>query len=259
MVLLFVIMPVFNAVINSFKDAGSGTFSIANYTYFFTDPLQLGNLKFTLYICVITVILAIVSGYLLALYIRFSSSKVAKYMATLNLIPRFIPGLVAVYAMIIIIRDAGVINRLSILLGMNVKPGLMYNAKGIILMNLWFNIPFATLIIGSKLATISNSLIESSRDIGASKLQIFRKILWPLSYREALIAATFIFMSNVGSFTTPFLLGGNYPQMLGVALYAQFNSYMAYNRAAALSVIMFLICLLPAVVYVMTNMKEVKV
>ena len=46
-------------------------------------------------------------------------------------------------------------------------------------------------------------------------------------------------MSNVSSFTTPYLMGGNAPKMLGIALYDQFNRYMDYNRSAALSVIMY--------------------
>ena len=58
----------------------------------------------------------------------------------LYLLPRFIPGLVAVNGMITVIRDSGLINRISRLLGMNLQLGLMYNGKGIVLMNLWFNI-----------------------------------------------------------------------------------------------------------------------
>ena len=70
------------------------------------------------------------------------------------------------------------------------------------------------------------------------------------------MAATFVFMSNVSSFTTPYLMGGNAPKMLGIALYDQFNRYMDYNRSAALSVIMFLICSVSAAVYIYTNLKE---
>ena len=61
---------------------------------------------------------------------------------------------------------------------------------------------------------------------------------------------------SVGSFTTPYLMGGNSPKMLGIALYDQFNKYLSYNRSAALSVIMFLICSVSAAVYIYTNLKE---
>lgn len=51
-------------------------------------------------------------------------------------------------------------------------------------------------------------------------------------------------------------MGGNSPKMLGIALYDQFNKYLSYNRSAALSVIMFLICSVSAAVYIYTNLKE---
>ena len=195
-------------------------------------------------------------SYLLALYLRFIKSPISKAIGTLCLLPRFIPGLVAVYAMITIIRDSGVINRISLLFGYDFKPALMYHASGMIMMNLWFNIPFAALMITAGLGAIPDSVIESARDVGASKLRVFRSIILPLSVKDVVIAGTFVFMSNVGSFTTPYLMGGNSPKMLAIALFDQFNKYLNYNRAAALSVIMFLICSVSAGVYIYTNLKE---
>ena len=64
------------------------------------------------------------------------------------------------------------------------------------------------------------------------------------------------FMSNVSSFTTPYLMGGKLAQDAGIALFDQFNRYLDYNRSAALSVIMFLLCSVSAVVYIYTNLKE---
>lgn len=255
-VLLFIVYPIATTVIRSFQASETKTFTLANYQYFFTDKKQLANLWFTLKIVVITVVLSLLFGYLLALYIRFSQSKLAKIVATLNLIPRFIPGLVAVYSVIMVIRDAGVINRISRLFGYDFKPGLMYNASGITLMNLWFNIPFVALLILASLSAVKPASIEAAKDIGANYWQILSKIIFPQTYKEVIVAMTFVFMGNVGSFTTPFLMGGNYPKMLGIALYDQFNSYMDYEKTAALSVIMFLLCSVSAAVYIHTNMKK---
>ena len=44
--------------------------------------------------------------------------------------------------------------------------------------------------------------------------------------------------------------------MLGILLYQQVNTYLDYQKAAALSVLMFLLCLGGAVVYTKSNMKE---
>lgn len=257
-VILFIAYPIMTTVVRSFQDNKTKAFTFSNYQYFLTDKTQLQNLTYTLKIVVITVILSIIFGYLLALYIRYGKSKLAKIVATLNLIPRFIPGLVAVYSVMMVIRDSGVINRISRLFGYDFKPGLMYNASGIILMNLWFNIPFVALLIIASLSSVKSASIEAARDIGANYLQILRKIILPQTYKEIIVAMTFVFMSNVGSFTTPFLMGGNHPKMLGIALYDQFNSYMDYEKTAALSVIMFLLCSVSAIVYISSNIKKKK-
>lgn len=254
-VLLFVIYPIINTVWLSLKQADGGL-TLDHYLYFLTDPIQQGNILYTLQIVIVTVLITLVFSYLLALYLRYSTSKLSKLIGTLTLIPRFIPGLVAVYAMILVIRDSGVIHRIGLLFGYDWQPGMMYNAQGITMMNVWFNIPFATLIIYSALTGIQDSIIDSARDVGASSWQILKDMILPLSYRDALVAATFVFMGNVGSFTTPFLMGGNNPKMLGIVLYDQFNSHMNYERAAALSVLMFIICSLSAGVYIYTNIKE---
>lgn len=247
--------PIINGIIQSFQDEAGG-FTFSNYTYFFTNPSEIENILFTLYIVIITVFIAVVLAYLLAMYLRFSKSWISRLIGYLYLIPRFIPSMVAVYAMITIIRDSGFLNRFMLLFGIDFEPALMYSGNGIILMNLWFNIPFAALIIASSMGGIQDSVIESAKDVGASKWVIFKKIILPLSYKDALIAATFVFMSNIGSFTTPYLMGPNSPKLLGVDLFNQFNSYLDYPKAAALSVIMFMLCAFSAIIYIYTNMKE---
>ena len=245
-VMLTVAYPIVSAVIQSFQDEKTGAFTLDNYAYFFTEPAQRMNILYTLFVVVATVVIALVVAYLLALYLRFVHSNIAKSIGTLYLLPRFVPAMCAVYAMITIIRDSG----------MNLKLGLMYHANGMILMNLWFNIPFAAMMITAGLGAIPDSIIEAARDVGAGKFKVFTSMILPLSLKDVIIAGTFVFMTNVGSFTTPYLMGGNSPKMLGIALFDQFNKYLAYNRSAALSVIMFLLCSVSAGVYIYTNLKE---
>jgi ABC-type spermidine/putrescine transport system permease subunit I len=256
-VMLVVAYPIVNSILRSFRERRTGRFTLENYTYFFTNPLERGSILFTLGVVVSTVLIAMVIAYLLAMYLRFTKSKTSKLIGALYLIPRFIPGLVAIYGMMVIIRDSGLLNRISLVFGGDFKPGLMFNPKGITLMNVWFNIPFAALIITSGLSGIPDSVIEGARDVGAGRWKVFTSMILPLSIKDVFIAATFVFMGNIGSFTTPFLmLGATNPTMLGISLYRHFNSYMDYEKAAALSVIMFILCSVSAGVYIYTNLKE---
>ena len=136
------------------------------------------------------------------------------------------------------------------------KPGLLYDMKGIILCNLWFNIPFSAMLLSAALSNVTDSYVESAKDAGCGWKMILIKIIWPLVYKDIIVAATFILMGQIGSFTIPYLTGPNNPKMLGILLYQQVNTYLDYQRAAALSVLMFIICLSGAVVYIKSNMKE---
>ncbi len=256
-----VIYPIINNVILSFKNA-AGEWSLENYIYLFTNKVSQAAISYTILLAVLTVLLVIALSYLLALFLKFSKSKISNRIGNLYLLPRFIPSLVSVYAMMTIIRDSGLINRLSLLLPetsmlYDFKPGLLYTTNGILIMNCWFNIPFATMIIVAALSGISESVVESARDVGAGRLRVFFKIILPLSYKDVLIAATFVFMSNISSFTTPYLIGANYPQLLGVYLRKEFGN-MHYANAAATAVVMFALSSVSAIVYLYTNLKDQK-
>lgn len=124
-------------MIQSFQDEKTGEFTLDNYLYFFTEPMQIRNILYTLFVVLMTVVIAIVVAYLLALYLRFVKSKVARTIGTLYLLPRFVPAMCVVYAMITIIRDSGLVNRIGTLFGLNIKLGLMYHASGISTINIY--------------------------------------------------------------------------------------------------------------------------
>ena len=253
--LLVVILPIINTVVQSFSTA-DGSFTLANYRYFLTSPEAFESLIFTLVESLSTMLLAVILSFFLALYLRFSKSVISRIIGRLYLLPRFIPGIVAVYAVMNIIKDSGFINRFLQLFGIMYKPGLLYDMKGIILCNLWFNIPFSAMLLSAALSNVTDSYVESAKDAGCGWKMILIKIIWPLVYKDIIVAATFILMGQIGSFTIPYLTGPNNPKMLGILLYQQVNTYLDYQRAAALSVLMFIICLSGAVVYIKSNMKE---
>lgn len=289
-----VIYPIIQTIIQSFQDPDTKAWTFANYVYLFTEKVPKAAIWYTFENAILTVFLSVSISYLLALYMRFCDTKISKLIGNLYLLPRFVPALVAVYAMCTIVKDSGLLYRLSLHLPQDnwfhgvaydmligklggdhythwyieevlkipaanplyaFKPGMLYNMKGIQFMNLWFNIPFATMIIVAALSGIPESIIESARDIGAGKLRVFFEFILPLSYKDVLIAVTFVFMSNISSFTTPYIIGPNHPQFLGVYLRKLF-SQMEYELAAAVSVVIFLFSSASAFVYLYTNMKE---
>jgi putative spermidine/putrescine transport system permease protein len=256
---LMVVYPIGRSVMLSFQDPATHAFSLVNYREIFTEPYMVGNIKYTLVIVAFTVLIVAVVSYLLALYLSFTDSWFSRTISKLYLIPRFIPTIVAVYAIMNVVNDTGAINRILLaLFHVNFKPGLMYTQKGIILANVWFNIPFSTMLISASLQGIPRSIIESARDVGAGKLRVFFRMILPLSFNDFLIAVTFVFMGNVASFTTPYLMGARAPIMLGVALQLEFSSFQHMEKSAAISVFLFLLSSLMGGFYIYKSLKANK-
>lgn len=256
---MLVVYPISRSVALSFTDPATKAFSLVNYRQIFSEPFMVGNIKYTLVVVAFTVLIVGITSYLLSLYLTFTDSWIARTMSKLYIIPRFIPTIVAVYAILNVIKDTGALNRIVLAwFGVEWKPSMMYTQKGIIFANVWFNIPFSTMLISAGLQGIPRSVIESARDVGAGKLRVFFNMILPLSFNDFLIAMTFVFMGNVAAFTTPYLIGARSPMMLGVALQQEFSSFQNMERSAAISVFLFLLSSVMGGFYIYKSLKANK-
>ena len=252
--LVLVVYPVILSVIESFTGK-TGEFSLEHYAYLFTEPFMVQNIMFTLFITVMSCLLVLGIAYGLACYLRFSKSWMANVISQSYLIPIFIPGVIAVYGFINFYRDNGWVSRF---LGESNMPSIIYDTPGLIMMNIWFNIPFTTMLLVSALSDIPDSMIESAKDVGVKKWKLFTKFLLPLTYKTMLVGVTFLFMGIVGSFTAPFLIGQNAPQMLGVSMQQHFSNYYEVGQASAMAVFLFVLCAIVGSFYIRSNLKTSK-
>jgi putative spermidine/putrescine transport system permease protein len=250
-----VVIPIILSFIESLKNK-SGGFDFSNYTSLFTDKMMVSNIIFTLKVTIISVVLVMLISYALAVFMRFSSGAMVEWIRKLYMIPIFIPGVIATYGLINLLGDHGWLARFMLVLHLGHLPRIIFDMKGIIIASLWFNIPFTTMLLSSALSGISNSIIESAQDVGAGKLKIFLRLILPLSYKTLLVAVTFVFMGVIGSFTAPFLMGPNAPQMLGVSMDQIFSVFQDKEQAAALAFFTFFLCSGMGYFYIRTMVKD---
>lgn len=255
LLLFMIVLPIVTSIQESFTDL-DGSFTWAHYRYLFTDPAMSDNIVYTLHLTAVSAAAVLGIAYFLAVFLRFSTGKLARWIERLYFIPMFIPSVIATYGIMNMYGNHGWLARIMLLFTDEPFMRFIYDYKGLLLANLWFNIPFATMLLSSALSGIPNSAIESAKDIGASKLQVFVKVIFPLSFKSMLVAATFVVMGVIGSFTAPFLIGPNAPQVLGVAMQQQFSVYFETGIASACAVFMFGICSLVGYFYIRSMMKE---
>jgi putative spermidine/putrescine transport system permease protein len=252
---VIVVIPIFISFKESLTNK-SGGYDLSNYTYLFTDKLMRSNIIFTLEVTVISVILVLVISYALAAYMRFNNGTAVQWIRKLYMIPIFIPSVIATYGLIQLLGNHGWVARIMSAAHMGTLPRIIFDMKGIIIANLWFNIPFTVMLLGSALSAVPNSVIESAKDVGAGGLRIFFQFVLPLTYKTLLVAITFVFMGVIGSFTAPFLVGANAPQMLGVSMEQVFGVFQDKQLAAAIAFFTFMLCSVMGYFYVRSMISE---
>jgi spermidine/putrescine transport system permease protein len=151
--------------------------------------------------------IVVVLAYPLAYYLALSGTP-RKYILLLLLIAPFLTSyLLRVLAWKIILGDHGPIN--SFLTWVGLQPlSLIYTRFAVMLVLAYVWLPFVALPIFVSLESLDRRLLEAASDLGASRLQAFRRVTLPLSLPGVFAAFLFVFIPTLGEFVTPSLVGG---------------------------------------------------
>jgi putative spermidine/putrescine transport system permease protein len=247
-----IVVPAITAVVVTLAPApGGGTgLTLARYAQVLGARIIRADIVFSVWVALVSVAVVLGLGYPLALYLRFTQGRLPALLAVVFTIPLFVPVVIASFAMITFLVNHGMVSTLLYRLGVERFPALVYNATGIVLTEVWATLPFAVLILGAGLQAIDDALIDSARDVGAGPLRTFLSIILPLNTVPTLIAVTLLFITIFGSFTIPYLVGGNAPQMLGVTMTNYLTQYMRRSEAVTMAVLAFVIAATVGIVYV---------
>lgn len=227
-------------------------FSLSRYIAFFQDPISVSNLLFTFQITLITSAFIFAFCFPLAIYLRFTTGKIAGAVQVLALFPLFVPGIILAYALIRFLGTRGTLDNLLTVAGFSGYRTPYLKPDAIVFGLVWEAIPFTVLVLTAGLQQISDSLIESARDVGANAWQIFWRIILPQLTRPVLIVFSLNFLGIFGSYTIPYLLGPAAPQMMGVFMQQTFGQYRRPDDAETQAVITFIICAFVGFLYVRT-------
>jgi ABC-type spermidine/putrescine transport system permease subunit I len=254
MLFFLIVVPAVTAVLVTLTPApGGGTgLTLARYAQVLGTTIIRTDIVFSVVVALVSVAVVLGLGYPLALYLRFTQGRLPALLAVVFTIPLFVPVVIASFAMITFLVNHGMVSTVLYRLGVERFPALVYNATGIVLTEVWATLPFAVLILGAGLQAIDDSLIDSARDVGAGPLRTFLSIILPLNTVPTLIAVTLLFITIFGSFTIPYLVGGNAPQMLGVTMTNYLTQYMRRSEAVTMAVLAFVIAATVGIVYVVS-------
>ena len=77
----------------------------------------------------------------------------------------------------------------------------MMNTQGAVVLGMVYNyLPFMILPIYSVIIKLDGSLLEAARDLGASSMTVFRRVILPLSLPGVISGITMVFVPSVSTF-----------------------------------------------------------
>src|ERR1700740_3583899 len=214
-VMVFLLIPYFLMFCYSFWSVSPSqtivySWTLANYRQLLTVNVYWQTLLRSMWIAARVTLFSLLLGYPLAYFLSFHAGGRKDLYYQLVIIPLWVSYLVRAYAWKTILGSEGLLNTLLQYVHLTRHPldFLLYSPFAVVLTLTHIYTPFTFLPIYASLEHIPRQLVEASQDLGASPLQTFWRVIFPLSVPGVLAGATFAFVLSLGDFLALSLLGG---------------------------------------------------
>lgn len=262
--IIFILGPLLYMLVLSFaKNGGSGAviwqFSGDNYRRIL-DPVYLQTftqsfqLAFTSTVCIVLI------GYPFGYFMAKLTGEWKKRVMFLLMIPFWTSALMRLYGWIIILQTRGPLNQFFLMTGLIREPWkMLYSYPVVVFGMIYMLCPFMILAVYSSVEKMDWSLVEASRDLGASRFTAFMTVTLKLTMPGLLSGIILTFVPSMGLFFVADLLGGNKIVLVGSLIQDQLTRGSNWPFAAALAVILMVMTLILIQVYKrLTNADEVE-
>lgn len=244
---VFFVWPVMQLLVLSVQDANAAL-SGANFQRIFSQSLYVRVLLVTLRIAAITTLLSVVLGYPLAYWLSGLPKRTRGYMMLLVVVPFWTSYLVKAFAWMLILGRTGVLNR--ILAGIDVGPLPLLQSEGAVIVGMLHGmLPLAVLTMLPVISKIDLRLLQAGETLGASPIRAFWLIHAPLALPGLASAGLLTFITSLGFFIIPALLGSPQQTFLAQIIITQIQQLLSFGFASALSVLLLAATLVAWIAY----------
>ncbi|MEX0921828.1 MAG: ABC transporter permease [Rhodovibrionaceae bacterium] len=197
-----------------------------------------------LFVVVVVVLLA----FPLALTIAHGPRVVSRTLLFVVAVSFWTSFVVKSYTWIIVLGNRGPIVELANLLGLD-SPRILFTSLAAVIGMAHILVPFAVLVLVPSLLRIDRRLLLAAHGLGASRLQIFRTVILPLSAPGLSAAALLSFVLSIGYYITPALLGTPREMMIAQLIVQQIEELLEWRLAAALSLVLLTVTVVLSTLY----------
>lgn len=238
--LLFTIAPMIFVVVFAFT--GDNGLTLENLAAV-GQSVYLKILWHSLYLALLCTVICLLIGYPAAYFLASRDFSRNKTLFVLFLLPMWMNFLLRTYAMMSLMEDTGIIN--TLLKAMGLQPIEMIGTEGAVLVGMVYNfLPFMVLPIHTSLKKMDRRVIEAAEDLGANPVEVFKRVVFPLSIPGVISGITMVFMPAVTTFAISRLLGSGRFMLYGDVIEKQFLELNNWNFGSALSLVMMVLIII---------------
>lgn len=204
----------------------------------------------TFSISAIVTLLCILLGYPLAYWLTTLSERRANLMMILVLLPFWTSVLVRIAAWIVLLQTNGLVNRFLMGIGLTDTPvPLLFNRLGVIIAMVHILLPFMILPLYSVMKSVPGNFVRAAVSLGSPPLAAFFRVYVPQTYPGVAAGGLLVFITSIGYYVTPALLGGPGDQMLSYYVAQYTNVEVNWGMACALGSVLLAATLMLYAVY----------
>lgn len=242
---------------------GLKTLTLEYYRNAFTRSDLLSSILFSLYIALVSSVLATVGGvFLSAIITRLRVGRTGRLIGIQ--VPVTTAHMIVALTVFALLGGSGLVSRVLFALGILGAPSDFPSIAGsvqgwgILVVYLWKEIPFIAFCTVTIMGGIGERYAEAASSLGASPLRAFFSVTLPLSASAIAKAFLIVFAFAFGAYEVPYLLGATLPRALPVLAYLQYTQPDLMSRADAMALngVMTGITLALAVVYFWIVLRE---
>jgi spermidine/putrescine transport system permease protein len=214
------------------------SFTLENYQRIFT------SVYFTVFaesfrLAFISMLICLLVGYPFAYRLARLKGRLKHILFMLIIIPFWTSSLIRTYAIMIVLKTNGLLNKTLLATGIINEPlELLYTGTAVTIGMVYSLLPFMILPLYASIEKLDKVYIEAAGDLGANKIQTFIKVIIPLTMPGIIAGCILVFLPSFCLFYIPDLMGGAKELLIGNLIKNQFLSARDWPFGSAVSVVL---------------------
>jgi putative spermidine/putrescine transport system permease protein len=226
--------PVAVGILQSFSQPRWGW---DNYVWFFGSDVNRAMLWRTVGVAVLTTVITLLIAYPYAYLMTLVGPRMRVLLLALAVLPFWISALIRTFAWFVILQDTGTLNKGLDVLGLG-PVHLIRTPAGVLIGMVQVLLPFMVLPLYNVIRTIDRRLLQAAESAGARPSVAFFTVYVPLSLPGVAAGSIVVFISALGFYIFPALLGSPQEALIAQAIYDQTARSLNFGRSGVMGVVL---------------------